>query len=77
MQAELVVDAPGKTYPQHAHEETLLVGLFGWAAIRLENEEWRILHPRDDLLIRSGVVHEAVVGDNGWGYLAGTFKRRS
>lgn len=67
---EYVRDDAGKVYPPHAHHETRLYTLAGWAGISLEGGSWRTLSPGEECTVGPGVMHEAVVGPEGWEYLA-------
>ena len=62
-------DEPGKVYAPHVHGWTKLVTLGG--SIRLRTDDgWHELRTGDEYEVRSGELHEAVVGPDGWRWLA-------
>ena len=63
-------DEPDTHYPPHAHEQTRLYTVAGSLALTVEDEEPVTLEPGSTYTIPTGVNHEAVVGPNGWKYVA-------
>ena len=70
LKTELIKDAPGRIYPQHKHHTTYLFTLAGQVVVILDSKERHTLHPGDELVIKTDQLHEAVVGKDGWEYLA-------
>lgn len=68
---EYVIDDPGKVYKPHRHEKTYLSTIGGSVTIKTERiDSWEIIRPGEDFIIGTNEYHEAVVGDNGWEYVA-------
>ena len=62
-------DAPGKVYTPHVHGWTKLVTLAGSIHLRTA-AGWQDQHEGDECEVMSGELHEAVVGPDGWKWLA-------
>lgn len=63
-------DAPGFIYTPHRHGWTKLVTVAGGFKMRLDNGEWFEQKTGDVCEVQSGQLHEAVVGPDGWKWLA-------
>ncbi len=63
-------DEPGKVYTPHRHGWTKLVTLEGSIQLKLDDKPWVEQHMGDICEIRPGQLHEAVVGPEGWTWLA-------
>jgi len=62
-------DVPGKIYTPHTHGWTKLITLDG--SIRLRTSQgWVEQYAGDVCEVRSGELHEGIVGANGWKWLA-------
>jgi|GEM_PF-5596976 len=66
---EFVGDKPGRTYPPHAHHETLLVTIAGYATL-VTSDKSSVLAPGSEVVIREGEEHSAEVSSSGWYYMA-------
>jgi quercetin dioxygenase-like cupin family protein len=64
------MDKAGTVYKPHRHEKTYLYTLGGSLKIRVENNDWIELKPHQEFIIDDGELHEAIVGENGWEYVA-------
>lgn len=68
---EYVRDDPGKVYRSHRHEKTYLSTISGSASIKTELPDSReVLRPGEDFIVGTIEYHKAVVGGNGWEYVA-------
>ena len=63
-------DDPGTKYEPHRHEQTFLHTLSGSLKIKLEDSDWIELKPSQEFIVGAGELHEAIVGENGWEYVA-------
>lgn len=63
-------DEPGTVYAPHRHEKTLLYTVSGSLAIKLDGGKVQNLDPHQEFTVGSGQLHEAVVGAEGWEYVA-------
>lgn len=66
-------DAPGTVYERHAHERTILYTISGKLILTLfDCEPPRVVElvPGSEFVISGGVEHSAVVGNEGWKWLA-------
>jgi quercetin dioxygenase-like cupin family protein len=63
-------DDPGTKYKPHRHEQTFLYTLSGSLKIKLEDDNWVEVRPYQEFIVDAGKLHEAVVGENGWEYVA-------
>mgnify|MGYP001601369078 FL=1 len=63
-------DVPGKVYEPHRHERTVLFTLAGSIRVKIENEVWKELHPGSEFVIGNEALHEGIVGNEGWEYIA-------
>jgi hypothetical protein len=63
-------DDPGTIYEPHRHEQTFLYTLGGSLKIKIENDKWVELTPHQEFIVCDGRLHEAIVGKNGWEYVA-------
>lgn len=73
LEVERGFDQADKHYERHSHERTILYTRSGNLVLTLfDTVPPRVvdLVPGDEFVIESGVEHEAVVGENGWGYVA-------
>lgn len=70
IQYEIGKDEPGKVYKKHRHEATLLVTLKGSVSISVSGNELKEYGPGEFILVPSNTDHEAIVGPNGWEYIA-------
>lgn len=61
---------PNTIYEPHRHEKTYLYTLAGSIKIRLDEGEWITALPGQEFVIEDGQLHEAIVGSEGWGYVA-------
>jgi hypothetical protein len=63
-------DEPNKRYSPHRHGWTRLVTLAGSVMVKKESNDWIKLCKGSICDIQSGQLHEAVVGSDGWYWLA-------
>lgn len=63
-------DKPGTVYKPHKHEQTYLYTLSGSLKIRTDSGDWRTISTGQEFIIESGQLHEAIVGEDGWEYVA-------
>lgn len=70
IQYEIGKDEPGRIYKKHRHEATLLVTLKGSIRISVAGAEFKDCGPGDFLQVPANTDHEAIVGPNGWEYIA-------
>jgi quercetin dioxygenase-like cupin family protein len=68
--AEYVHDKPGTIYEPHSHEATILFTLSGEVVFTLEDLDPVMLQTGREFSVGSGRLHEAVVGSQGWEYIA-------
>lgn len=64
-------DEAGYTYAPHAHEKTYLSTIAGSVDIKVDQGTWQTLIPGQEFVVGANQLHEAVVGPNGWEYVAG------
>src|SRR5215217_1424321 len=67
---EVGEDEPNKRYAPHRHGWTRLITLAGGVTVKKEDNEWIELYKGSVCDIESGQLHEAVVGAEGWQWLA-------
>jgi len=65
----LAKDEPGKTYAPHSHHATWLYSLSGSVKVRLDGKDWKEIKPGEEVVIKDGQLHEAIVGSDGWQYI--------
>ena len=70
LETEYGLDKPGKVYPPHRHEKTFLYTLGGSIKIKIDNKEWMELEKGEEFIVGSNQLHEAIVGKDGWEYVA-------
>jgi quercetin dioxygenase-like cupin family protein len=63
-------DEPGVAYEPNAHERTILYTLDGSAKLEREGRKAERLLPGVQVTIETGQVHSAVVGPDGWEFVA-------
>lgn len=63
-------DEPSTKYEPHRHEQTFLYTLSGSLKIKIEDNKWVELKPHQEFIVGDGKLHEALVGENGWEYVA-------
>lgn len=64
-------DEAGKVYERHKHETTYLWTAVGSIEIKIGDGDWELYEIGSECVIRGGEYHEAKVGKEGWGYIAG------
>ncbi len=70
IQYEFGRDEPGKVYIRHQHEATWLITLKGSIQLGIGESEAKEYGPGDVVQVPANTNHEAVVGPNGWEYIA-------
>lgn len=63
-------DKPGTVYEPHRHEQTRLYTVAGSLDIRVEAGEKQHIVPHQEFIVGGNQLHEAVVGADGWEYVA-------
>lgn len=63
-------DEPGTLYEPHRHEKTYLYTISGAIDIKLDGGETQTLQPHQEFIVNGDQLHEAVVGADGWEYVA-------
>lgn len=63
-------DEPATVYEPHKHEKTHLFTVSGSIDIKLGDKPAQTISPFQEIVVGSNVVHEAVVGPDGWEYIA-------
>jgi mannose-6-phosphate isomerase-like protein (cupin superfamily) len=63
-------DEPGKLYEPHRHEKTYLYTITGSIDIRLDDQSSQTAKPHQELVVGGNQLHEAIVGSEGWEYVA-------
>lgn len=69
LEVEYGKDSPGTKYEPHRHEQTYLYTLSGSLKIKVE-DNWLEIEPHQEFIVGDGKLHEAIVGENGWEYVA-------
>lgn len=62
-------DEPNKKYESHAHHATWLYCLKGSLKVKLDDKAWKTIKPDDEVVIKEGQLHQAIVGPDGWEYI--------
>ncbi len=62
-------DKPREIYKPHSHGEVRLYSLNGSIKIRKDEKAWEDIKPGQEVVIKRGQIHEAVVGPDGWEYI--------
>src|SRR5581483_11913964 len=67
-EVQKATDLPGKVYEPHSHHEVYLYGLKGWSNVQV-GDTVQVLYRAVEIHIPEGVVHSALVGEEGAEYL--------
>lgn len=70
IQYEFGKDEPGKVYKKHRHEATWLITLKGSIRLIIGDNEPKKYGAGDVVQVPANTDHEAVVGPDGWEYIA-------
>ncbi len=70
LSVETGFDQPGTVYDSHGHERTILYTLDGSLVLKREGRSTSRLLPGVQAVVETGQIHSAVVGENGWEYIA-------
>lgn len=63
-------DEPGKVYGAHQHMRTRLYTIIGTAEIQVDDRPAHTLQPHQEFIVGANQLHEVVVGNDGWEYVA-------
>jgi len=69
LQIEYGNDKPGFVYEPHRHEQTYLYTLSGSIKLKLD-DDWQELTSGNEAIVGENQLHEAVVGPEGWEWVA-------
>src|SRR5581483_5152828 len=70
LEVESGFDKPGTIYEPHKHEKTYLYTVSGSISIKLDGGEAQDVQPHQEFIVGGNQLHEAVVGEQGWRYVA-------
>jgi quercetin dioxygenase-like cupin family protein len=70
-------DKANVVYKPHRHEEVRIYTIKGSVKVRLDDDEWQTVKPGQEIIIREGQLHEAMVGADGWEYIFATTSKEA